>query len=100
MAKIVDDVGKEQADAEAEEKEAVEAYEKLQVTAREEVDSRIQDITVRTRQRAKTLVQLDTHKEDRNSQKSTLDSLNVQLTELHKECDELLQNFDKRTKAR
>eukprot|EP00747_Dinoflagellata_sp_TGD_P188226 gnl/TRDRNA2_/TRDRNA2_46892_c0_seq1.p1 gnl/TRDRNA2_/TRDRNA2_46892_c0~~gnl/TRDRNA2_/TRDRNA2_46892_c0_seq1.p1 ORF type:complete len:704 (+),score=249.67 gnl/TRDRNA2_/TRDRNA2_46892_c0_seq1:143-2254(+) len=100
MAKIVDDVGKEQEDAEVEEKEAVEAFEKLKVQAREEFDGRIQEITVRTRQRAKVLVQLDTHKEDRDAEKSTLDSLKLQLAELHKECDELLQNFDKRTKAR
>merc|ERR1719301_382397 len=99
MAKIVEDVEKEQTDAAAEEKEAVEAYEKLVVQAREEFDGRIQEITVRTRQRAKVLVQLDTHKEDRNAEKSTLDSLTTQLAELHKECDELLGNFDKRTKA-
>jgi len=97
---IIHDVDVEQQDAEIEENEAAAAFVSLQQDTRGDFDEGMREITLRVARRARTLVQLDTHRETREDKMTTLQAIGDQLLNLGKECNELLSNFAARTKAR
>lgn len=97
---IADDVAKEQKDAAIAENEASSAYVQLREDSAQKMDDKQQDITERVMAKAKLGVQINTAKETRNEKQNDLNSVNKQLEGLHKECDELLKFYNKRTKAR
>jgi chromosome segregation ATPase len=97
---IADDIAKEQKDAAIQEEEAVAAYEKLQKDSQEANDNKQQDITNRVTAKAKLGVQINALKETKTEKSDELKSITSQISALHKECDELLEFFDKRKKDR
>jgi len=100
MDKIIDDVHREQADAEKEESAAAAEYSKHMQASFEAEAVRFQEITEKATRRARVKVWLGNTKEELDSEKDSLAKINEQITALHSDCDQLLQNFDKRTKAR
>jgi len=97
---IADDIAKEQKDAAMQENEAAEAYARLQRDSREAEDDKQQDVTDRVKAKAKLGVQINTLKETRQAKSDDLNAITKQLVALHKECDELLEYYNKRKKAR
>jgi len=100
VEKLADEISKEETDAAAEEQEAATAFEQLQVDSRAEFDTQMQAITERVKVKAKTLVHLGTDKETHTQKGEDKLAIESQLVSLHKECDELLENFEQRLKAR
>lgn len=97
---ILDDVKKEQHDATKAEEDAKVAYADLAKESREKTDERHQDITQRVTTKAKLSVNINTLKETHSTLTNDLDAINKQLRSLHQSCDELLQFYEKRVKAR
>jgi hypothetical protein len=97
---IVDDIVKEQKDATMQENEAAETFTKLQQDSQQETDDKHQDITDRVTTKAKLGVQINTLKETQLQKNDDLVSIGKQLDGLHKQCDELVEFYDKRKKAR
>merc|ERR1719443_97026 len=100
LEKIVEDIGREQHDAEVEENAAQSEYEAQVKESRKELDDRMQQITGRVTRKAKVLVQLDNHKESKEQAMDTVSALDGQLSGLSADCDELIKNHDEREKAR
>merc|ERR1719235_1616568 len=98
--KIVDDVALEQKEAEKDENEAVAAFQEHMAKSKKEYDDRMEEITLKVTRRAKVEVQLNNHKETRDQENDKLQAVVGQLTGLHSDCDELIENFKARTKAR
>lgn len=97
---IADDIAKEQKAATMEENEKAQAYAELQKESATKRDDTQQDITDRTIAKAKLGVQINTLKETQIQKNDDLSALNKQLQALHASCDELIKNYDQRTKAR
>merc|ERR1719263_2008896 len=97
---IIDDVTKEQTDSQSDENEAIVEYETLQKDSRAQTDAKHKDITHNTMAKAKLGVQINTLKETRTQKQDDLVAIGRQLASLHRQCDELLSNYDKRLKAR
>eukprot|EP00429_Kryptoperidinium_foliaceum_P070308 CAMPEP_0176053934 /NCGR_PEP_ID=MMETSP0120_2-20121206/26831_1 /TAXON_ID=160619 /ORGANISM="Kryptoperidinium foliaceum, Strain CCMP 1326" /LENGTH=708 /DNA_ID=CAMNT_0017387395 /DNA_START=79 /DNA_END=2202 /DNA_ORIENTATION=- len=100
MDKVAGEIAEEEKKAAGEEQKAAAAYEKLQNDNRAEFDRLMEEITQRVKRKAKLVVQLNSHKEELTQSKADLEALNQQIMSLHKECDELLKNYEKRAKAR
>jgi DNA repair exonuclease SbcCD ATPase subunit len=100
LDKIVSDVVLEQKEAEKDENEQATAFEEHMRNSRKEYDDRMEEITARVTRRAKLEVQVNNNKETRDQQKDKLSAVNGQLEGLHADCDELIKNFEERTKAR
>lgn len=98
--KIADDMRIEQKDASAEEKESEAAYDKLVTETQEAFDQRMEEITTRTKRKAKLGVQQNNDQETLLQTKQDLSSIHAEQTSLHDECDDLVQHFDQRVKAR
>jgi len=97
---IADDIAKEQKDAKAQEGEAASNYATLEEDSRTKTDDKQADITERVMAKAKLGVQINTVKETRTQMNDDLVAINKQLAALHQQCDELMQFYDKRVKAR
>jgi hypothetical protein len=100
LDKIVSDVQLEQKEAEKDENEQAKAFEEHMVNSRKEYDDRMEEITARVTRRAKLEVQVNNGKETRDQGTDKLTAVNGQLQGLHADCDELIKNFEERTKAR
>lgn len=97
---IADDIAKEQQDATMEENEKAAEYTALQKESATKTDDTQQDITERVVAKAKIGVSINTLKETQTQKADDLNAINKQLESLHKSCDELLEFYDKRSKAR
>jgi len=97
---IADDIAKEQKDAAIAEKVSNSELAALRDDSETNTDARRQDVTDRTMAKAKLGVQINALKETQTQQSDDLTAINKQLVALGKSCDELVKNFDKRTKAR
>jgi hypothetical protein len=97
---ILDDVKKEQSDATKAEEDAKVEYANLAKESRENTDEKHQDITQRVTAKAKLGVQINTLKETEVQLTNDLGAINHQLASLHEACDELLQFYNRRVKAR
>lgn len=100
MEKIIGEVEQEQKDADIEENDAAASFEQLKVDSVKEFDDSMATITDRVKRRATLGVQLGTDKETLTQRQEDLDAVNQQLQALHGRCDELIANYEKRTKAR
>jgi len=100
LDKIVSDVALEQKEAEKDENEQATAFEEHMRNSKKEYDDRMEEITARVTRRAKLEVRVNNNKETRDQHKDKLTAVNGQLDGLHADCDELLKNFEERTKAR
>jgi len=100
LDKIVGDVQLEQKEAEKDENEQAKAFEEHMTNSRKEYDDRMEEITARVTRRAKLEVQVNNNKETRDQFNDKLGSVNGQIKGLHADCDELIKNFEERTKAR
>mmetsp|Transcript_67016 Transcript_67016/g.160614 ORF Transcript_67016/g.160614 Transcript_67016/m.160614 type:complete len:694 (+) Transcript_67016:152-2233(+) len=100
MAKIADDIRLEQKDADMAEGEASSAYKTLAEETRQQSEERTQGIRDRVTLRAKLRVQVADLTDRAEATQDDIDNLNKQLSALHEECDQLLQNFEQREKAR
>jgi len=97
---IADDITKEQKDAAADEAEAAGEYARLQQDSATQRDDKQADITERVVAKAKLGVQINTLKEKATQKNDDLTAIGKQLDALHKSCDELIEYYNKRTKAR
>jgi len=97
---VVSDINKEQHDATSQENAASAAFVKLQGDCRDEFDEQMQAITQRKKVKARTLVRLGADKEAHGQKEEDHGAVSTQLVSLHGQCDELLQNFDKRVDTR
>lgn len=100
LDKIVNDVLLEQKEADKDENEQAAAFEEHQRNSRKEYDDRMEEITQRVTRRAKLEVQVNNAKETRDQTSDKLKAVKGQLQGLHADCDELIKNYEKRTKAR
>merc|ERR1719217_1105531 len=100
LDKIVGDVQLEQKEAEKDENEQAKAFEEHMTNSRKEYDDRMEEITARVTRRAKLEVQVNNNKETRDQFNDKLGSVNGQIKGLHADRDELIKNFEERTKAR
>jgi len=97
---ILDDVDREQKEAEKQEHDAEAAYKELQDETQESWYDKQDDITDRVKARAKLGVHINTLKESWNEKSNDLNNINRQLHALHHDCDELLKFYDKRESTR
>merc|ERR1719217_280509 len=100
LDKIVNNVLLEQKEADKEENEQAAAFEEYQRNSRKEYDDRMEEITQRATRRAKLEVQVNNAKETHDQFGEKLNAVKGQLQGLHADCDELVKNFEERTKAR
>lgn len=100
MDKIIGEVEQEQKDAATAEKASEASFEKMKVDSVTEFDDAMSTITDKIKRRATLGVHLSTDKETLTQRQEDLDSVVQQLRALHEKCDELLANYERRTKAR
>jgi len=100
LEKIIGDVQKEQKDAEIEENNAETEFQTAISENADVYESRMEEITKKMIRKSRLKVQLGDQKETLDEQKDKLASVVQQIRALHSDCDELIKNYDKRTKDR
>eukprot|EP00419_Tripos_fusus_P021898 CAMPEP_0172720522 /NCGR_PEP_ID=MMETSP1074-20121228/77076_1 /TAXON_ID=2916 /ORGANISM="Ceratium fusus, Strain PA161109" /LENGTH=709 /DNA_ID=CAMNT_0013546051 /DNA_START=154 /DNA_END=2283 /DNA_ORIENTATION=- len=100
LEKIMDDIKLEQKAAQKDEEKAVVDYEKLVQDTKENFDNSMSDITERMKRKAKITVEVNADKQSKSQKDKELIDVKKQLASLHAKCDELIKNFEARTKAR
>jgi chromosome segregation ATPase len=100
MDMLIGDISKEEKDASLQEADAAAQFEKLEKDTQDNFDSMMQETTDRVKQKAKLVVTLNIAKESKTEKTNDLAAVNAQIESLHQECDDLLQHFEERTKAR
>lgn len=98
--KVALEITAEQKEAATDEAKAQTDFEQLGRETQEETDELRQEITERVKTKAKLVVQTNTAKETLGQRKEDQKAIVAQLGCLHKECDQLLKNYDARKKAR
>jgi len=97
---IADSMSKENSDAGTAERQEAAAFEQLQQESAKALDIKQQGITERAVNKAKLRIQINSLRETRTQKADELDAINLALNALHRQCDELVKNFDKRKKGR
>jgi len=100
IEKISDDINIEQKAAQKDEEQAVVVFEKLVKDSRDQFDDSMGDITERVKRKAKLIVEVNADKQAKSQKDKELVDVKTQLASLHAKCDELMKNFEARTKAR
>jgi len=100
LEKIIGDVEKEQKDALMAENEADAEYQTAVKESADAYEVRMEEITQKVMRKSRLKVQLGDQKETLDEQQDKLSAVKQQIVTLHKDCDELLKNYDKRTKDR
>jgi septal ring factor EnvC (AmiA/AmiB activator) len=100
MDMIAEEIKKEQDEADSQEKEAFGAFATLSQETRENEDHLWQEITEWVKLKAKLAVRLNIDKETKTQRTDNLESVEAQIASLKDECDDLLEHFDQRVKAR
>mmetsp|Transcript_80226 Transcript_80226/g.171770 ORF Transcript_80226/g.171770 Transcript_80226/m.171770 type:complete len:733 (+) Transcript_80226:79-2277(+) len=100
LEKVAEDITREQQAAEADEKASAAAFERLREEERADFDLMMQEITERVKHSAKLKVWLGADRETKTEKSEDLEALKAEIHSLHGQCDELLENFQARTKAR
>jgi len=100
MEKVGAEILQEDKEALKDETRAIKDYQTVKKETRQSTDETREDITERVKRKAKLTVQLNTDKENKAEKDKDLQVILGQLKSFHKECDELLKNFEKRTKDR
>lgn len=100
IEKIIDDVAREQQDAESEENKAQTEFEQHLRESQAEFDDRMAEMTTKVKRKAKLLVQIGADTDDRDSAKEAVDDVVESLSALSKDCDAFLAGFKKAEKAR
>lgn len=97
---LIADVQAEQTNADADEQKAADDFAEFQTNSQKQFDENMAEYTNRAKRKAQLLVQENGHADDHDGKEDELKGINEKLTALHAECDELLQFYDQRTKAR
>jgi len=100
IEKIRDDIILEQKAAQKDEEQAIVVFEKLMKDSRVQFDDSMADITERVKRKAKLTVEVNADKQAKSQKDKELVDVKTQLASLHAKCDELMKNFEARTKAR
>jgi len=100
IEKIMDDIKLEQKAAQKDEEQAVVVFQKLVKDSRVQFDDSMADITERLKRKAKLTVEVNADKQAKSQKDKELFDVKQQLASLHAKCDELMKNFEARTKAR
>merc|ERR1719160_371279 len=91
---------KETLEAEMEEKDAQDDYEKLMFDCSEKRATESQAVTDKTTAKAEMETELQNHNDSMDALGTELQATKQYLADLHKECDWLLNNFETRKEAR
>jgi len=100
LDKIIGDVQKEQKDAEIAENTAETEFQAALSENAQIYEQRMEEITKKMIRKSRLKVQLGDSKETLDEQKDKLAAVIDQIKALHDDCDELIKNYDKRTKDR
>lgn len=100
LAKITDDIKLEQKHAQEEEDKAAADFEKYVLDVRHNFDASMMEITEKVTRRAKLAVKLEAAIDDQESTMDSLAALKTKIEATSSECKELVENYDKREKAR
>merc|ERR1719359_2475134 len=100
IEKIIDDVKREQKDAEVEEKKVVAEFRQHITDSQSEFDARMEEMTTKVSRRAKLEVQIGADTDDRDEVADGKKGTEEKLVALGRECDAFLKGFDDATKAR
>jgi len=97
---LIKDLDKEMQEAEVEEKNAQKEYEEMMSDSAEKRAKDSQSITEKSSAKAQLETELEESKEGKASATKELMATLEYMSDLHKECDWLLKNFDVRKEAR
>mmetsp|Transcript_77277 Transcript_77277/g.202764 ORF Transcript_77277/g.202764 Transcript_77277/m.202764 type:complete len:744 (+) Transcript_77277:162-2393(+) len=100
LDKVSSEILQEEKKARASEQEAKVSFETLQKETQGETDKLREEITERVKSKAKLVVQANSVKENQVQRQQNLKAIQAQIVILKEECTQLLQNYDKRKKAR
>jgi len=100
LAKIMDDITREQKDAAANEDAAAKAFDQFTLDCRHNFDSIMMEITEKVTRRAKLEVKLESFTEDSESASTSLTAIGTKLGATESECEPLIKNHEEREKAR
>jgi hypothetical protein len=100
LAKITDDIKLEQKHAQEEEDKAAADFEKYVLDVRHNFDATMMEITEKVTRRAKLAVKLEASVDDQESTMDSLAALGTKMEATSSECKDLVENYEKREKAR
>merc|ERR1740139_1327787 len=100
MEKVGAEILQEDKEAAKDEVQAVRDYQTVKKETRQATDDTCEDITQRVKRKAKLMVTLNSDKENKGELDNDLQVILGQLKSFHQECDELIKNYEKRTKDR
>jgi len=100
LERVAKDITKEEQDAANDERAAEAAFEQFKEDDRTSFDQAMQEITAHLQKSATLKVTLGRDRERETQLGEDTQALALQLESLHGQCDELLQHFVARTKAR
>merc|ERR1719183_1507887 len=100
LAKITDDIKLEQKHAQEEEDKSSADFEKYVLDVRHNFDATMMEITEKVTRRAKLAVKLESSVEDQESTMDSLTALGTKMEATSTECKDLVENYEKREKAR
>jgi len=100
LAKLTDDIRREEKHAADEEEKLSAAHEQYRLDCRHNFDSTMMEITEKVTRRARLQVRLESSSEDHEADSDSLSALQEKFSAISLECKEVVDNYDKREKAR